>query len=74
MINANAISIAGGAVAFSLVDVLTAKGLLTEDEAASVGAKALQFLTPYTMTSTDAEAACRMITDMLIGLPKARHA
>jgi hypothetical protein len=72
MINANAIAIAGGAIAASLVDVLTAKGLLTEDEAASVRAKALQLLTPYTMTSSDTDAACRFITDMLIGSPKAR--
>ena len=67
MINANAIAIAGGAVAASLVDVLTDKGLLTEDEAASVRAKALQLLTPYTMTSSDADAAFRFITDMLVG-------
>ena len=73
MINANAIAIAGGAIAASLVDVLTDKGLLTEDEAASVRAKALQLLTPYTMTSSDAEAACRFITDMLVGLPRARE-
>lgn len=72
MINANAIAIAGGAIATSLVDVLTGKGLLTEDEAASVRARALQLLTLYTMTSSDAEAACRMITDMLVQLPKAR--
>lgn len=72
MINANAIAIAGGAMAASLVDVLTDKGLLTDDEAASVRAKALQFLTPYTMTSSDADAACRIITDMLIALSKAR--
>jgi hypothetical protein len=72
MINANAIAIAGGAIAASLVDVLTDKGLLTEDEAASVRAKALQLLTPYTMTSRDADAACRFITDMLIGLPRVR--
>jgi hypothetical protein len=72
MINANAIAIAGGAVAASLVDVLTDKGLLTEDEAASVRAKALQLLTPYTMTSSDADAAFRIITDMLVGLPRAR--
>lgn len=72
MINANAIAIAGGAVAASLVDTLTDKGLLTEDEAASVRARALQLLTPYTMTSSDADAACRIITDMLVGLAKAR--
>ena len=72
MINANAIAIAGGAVAASLVDVLTDKGLLTEDEAASVRAKALQLLTPYTMTSSDADAAFRFITDMLVGLPRGR--
>ena len=46
MINANAIAIAGGAVAASLVDVLTDKGLLTEDEAASVRAKALRRAMP----------------------------
>jgi len=45
---------------------------LTEDEAASVRAKALRLLTPYTMTSSDAEAACRIMTDMLIGLSKGR--
>ena len=72
MINANAIAIAGGAIAASLVDVLTDKGLLTEDEAASVRAKALQLLTPYTMTSSDADAACRFITDMLIQVSRAR--
>lgn len=72
MINANAIAIAGGAMAASLVDILTDKGQLTEDEAASVRAKALQLLTPYTMTSSDADAACRIITDMLVGLSKAR--
>jgi hypothetical protein len=72
VINANSIAIAGGAIAFSLVDVLTEKGLLTKDEAARVGAKALQFLTPYTMTSSDADAACRIITDRLVGLPKTR--
>jgi hypothetical protein len=72
MINANAIAIAGGAVAASLVDALIDKGLLTEDEAASVRARALQLLTPYTMTSGDAEAACRIITDMLIGLSRGR--
>jgi hypothetical protein len=70
MINANSIAIAGGAIAFSLVEVLADKGLLTKDEAASVGAKALHFLTPYTMTSSDADAACRIITDMLVGLQK----
>ena len=73
MINANAIAIAGGAIAASLVDVLTDKGLLTEDEAASVRAKALQLLTPYTMTSSDADAAFRFITDMLVGSPKTRQ-
>jgi len=72
MINANAIAIAGGAIAASLVDVLTDKGL-TEDEAASVRAKALQLLTPYTMTSSDADAAFRFITDMLVGSPKTRQ-
>jgi hypothetical protein len=72
MINANSIAIAGGAIAASLVDVLTDKGLLSKDEAASVRAKALQFLTPYTMTSSDANAACRIITYMLIGLARTR--
>jgi hypothetical protein len=66
MVNANAIAIAGGAIAASLIDVLTDKGLLTSDEAASVSARALNLLTPYTMTSADAAAACRIITDMLV--------
>ena len=52
--------------------MLTDKGLLTEDEAASVRAKALQLLTPYTMTSSDADAAFRFITDMLVALPRGR--
>jgi hypothetical protein len=72
MINANAIAIAGGAVAASLIEALTDKGLLTQDEAARVGARALHLLTPYTMTSSDADAACRIITDMLVGPASAR--
>jgi hypothetical protein len=67
MVNANAIAIAGGAIAASLIDTLTSKGLLTADEAAALGARALMLLTPYTMTSSDADGACRIITDMLVG-------
>ena len=31
MVNANSIAIAGGAIAASLIDLLTSKGLLTSD-------------------------------------------
>lgn len=62
----DSIALAGGAITAGLIEVLIRKGVLTADEAATIGARALNLLTPYA-ASRDAAEASKMIAEMLVG-------
>jgi len=69
MAQASSIAIAGGgAITTALIDVLVAKGVLTQSEAADIGYRAQNLISAD--NSAEAREASRMIAEMLIGAPR----
>ncbi len=69
MYNANAVAIAGGAIAIALIDRLIAKKLLTADEARVILTNAQTRLQPF-LDVPDAVEGARIIGGVFQGLPK----
>ena len=65
MAQASSVAIAGGAITTALIDVLIAKGILSQSEAVDIGYRAQNLI--GTDTSVEAAEARRMIAEMLIG-------
>jgi hypothetical protein len=65
MTQASSVAIAGGAITTALINVLIAKGVLSESEAVDVGYRAQNLIA--TDTSAEAAEARRIIAEMLIG-------
>jgi len=64
-------AVAGGLIAASLIDTLTAKGVLSLDEARQVLTNAMQRNAPYARTPTGFEAS-QIIAGLLSGRFSAR--
>ena len=62
---ASSVAIAGGAITTALIDVLIAKGVLTQSEAVDVGYRAQNLIKGD--SSAEAAEASRMIAEMLMG-------
>ena len=65
MAQASSVAIAGGAITTALINVLIAKGVLSESEAVDVGYRAQNLIAND--TSAEAAEARRIIAEMLIG-------
>jgi len=65
MAQASSIAIAGGAITTALIDVLIAKGVLSQSEAVDIGYRAQNLI--GNDTSAEAAEARRIIAELLIG-------